>query len=429
MFAGVFLVWHHVYAAEIITALLNAMAGAWLYLAGRMFAGRRAAAIAAILLGFAPFFVGVFPDGAGFVINHGGHSLLADAPALSLIVLSFWLLLRALARQTSVRFGVAGFALAMSVLMRFGSLSSVGVLGLLVLAADRRVRAISSCAVGFLLGFGPYLCWSRWRYGGFFETLKLGWANFDGPRESPFFYLRLYGDIFTWISLAGIALWFAQWLGELMKKHSEAPPSDLAGARYSGRMQAFLWLWLVVVLVFFSSLRHSEPRYIMPVAPPLFLLAGIGLSVLLKGRRPLTRWGGAALLTAGMIYTLAPLRQRMRGDLIDRSVSEEMTVSEFLNQEVPPGAVLYTNMNYPDFGYYTSLPIEPLPESGAELYKELGTLSSGDLLIAYKTLDDGTAAEPSISWIDSNPRFQRFKEFPSLIVYKYHAPPVSGPEK
>jgi hypothetical protein len=36
----------------------------------------------------------VFPDGSGgFVPNYTGHSLLTDCPALSLILLSFWLLL------------------------------------------------------------------------------------------------------------------------------------------------------------------------------------------------------------------------------------------------------------------------------------------------------------------------------------------------
>jgi 4-amino-4-deoxy-L-arabinose transferase-like glycosyltransferase len=429
LFAGVFLLWHHVYAAAIVTALLNALGAAWLYLAGRMFTDRRAAAIAAILLGCAPFFVGVFPDGDGFAVNHGGHSLLTDAPALSLIVLAFWLLLRALARQTSLRFGFAGFALALSVLMRFGSLSSVGVLGLLVLAAHRRIKATLACAIGFFVGFGPYLCWSRWRYGGFLTTLQNGWTNFEGPRKSPFFYLKLYGDIFTWISLAGIVLWFMQWAWEMKNKNSTMLPNELAAARYSRRMQGFLSLWLVVVLVFFSSLRHSEPRYIMPVAPPLFLLAGIGLSVLLKGRTPATRWGGAALLAAAMIYTFLPLRERLRGNFIDDSVSEEMTVSAFLNRSVPAGTVLHTNMNYPDFGYYTNLPIEPLPESGPKLYKDLGQLSNGDLLIAYKILDDGTTPEPSMSWIDSNPSFQRLKEFPSLILYKYQTPSVIPSEK
>jgi 4-amino-4-deoxy-L-arabinose transferase-like glycosyltransferase len=91
---------------------------------------------------FSPFFVGVFPT--GFVSADTGNSPLSDSPALTLILLSFWLLLLALRKQTDLRFSSAGFVLALTVLMRFPSLPSVGVLSLLVLAADRWWRAASA---------------------------------------------------------------------------------------------------------------------------------------------------------------------------------------------------------------------------------------------------------------------------------------------
>ncbi len=142
LFAGVFHLWHSDYAAWIVTASLNALGPAFLYLAGRRIVGRISAALAALLLAFTPFFAGILPDGSGgFVPNTSGHSLLTDSPALTLILLSLWLLLRALEKQTDIRFALAGLGFALTVLMRFGSLSSVGVLSLLVLAANRRVRA------------------------------------------------------------------------------------------------------------------------------------------------------------------------------------------------------------------------------------------------------------------------------------------------
>ena len=45
-FALIFLVWHHVYAASIATALLNALGPVFLYFSGRMMAGRAAAVLA-----------------------------------------------------------------------------------------------------------------------------------------------------------------------------------------------------------------------------------------------------------------------------------------------------------------------------------------------------------------------------------------------
>jgi hypothetical protein len=66
--------------------------------------------------------------------------------------------------------------------------------------------------------------------------------------------------------------------------------------------------------------KHSEPRYIMPIASPLFLLAGIGLSWVLKERKPLPRRVGPAVLTATMVYTFLPFRGRVKGSFMDRSV-------------------------------------------------------------------------------------------------------------
>lgn len=73
---------------------------------GRIFLRRAAAALASVLLACLPFFVGVFSDATG-------NTLLSDGPALTLLLLSFWLLLRALHKQTDLRFaGKRGCAFA-----------------------------------------------------------------------------------------------------------------------------------------------------------------------------------------------------------------------------------------------------------------------------------------------------------------------------
>src|ERR1017187_9048160 len=50
IFAAVFLLWHNIYAADIVTALLNALGPALLYVSGRMVVGRMPAAIGSLLL-------------------------------------------------------------------------------------------------------------------------------------------------------------------------------------------------------------------------------------------------------------------------------------------------------------------------------------------------------------------------------------------
>jgi 4-amino-4-deoxy-L-arabinose transferase-like glycosyltransferase len=418
IFAAVFLLWHHVYAASIATALLNALGPALLYVSGRLIVGRIPAAIASLLLAFSPFFVSVFPP--GLVSAATGNSLLSDSPALTLLLLSFWQLLRAVHKQTDLGFVCAGFVLALAVLMRFASLSSVGVLSLLVLAAPRWRRAAVTCAAGFAAGIGPYLCWSRLRYGGFLTTFRNGWENFQAPGASPLFYVRNFAAVFGWITCAGLVLWIGRWVWENWKQWGGADPlrwGEGAVARRSRRLEAFLWLWAAALLLFFSALRYKEGRYVIPMAPPVFLLAGSGLSVLLRGRQTAARRAGAILLVGALTYTFLPVRERFESPFVDDEVSEEMQVSDFLNHNVSPTTVLYSNFNYPVFAYYTNLRVSPLWESGPALYDALNRLPGDGILIAYKASD--ITAGLRLDWLDSNPHFRRLREFPSLVVYEY----------
>ncbi len=418
LFAAVFLLWHHVYAASIVTALLNTVGPVLLYVSGRLIAGRIPAAIASLLLAFSPFFVSVFPP--GLVSADTGNSLLSDSPALTLLLLSFWLLLRAVRKQTDLGFVCAGFVLALAVLMRFASLSSVGVLSLLVLAAERWRRAALTCAAGFAAGIGPYLCWSRLRYGAFLTTFRNGWENFQGPGASPLFYVDNFGAVFGWISCAGLVLWIGRWVWENWKQRvgdDRIRRVEGAGARRSRRLEAFLWLWAAALLLFFSALRYKEGRYVIPMAPPVFLLAGSGLSVLLRARQTAARLAGAVVLVGALIYTFLPIRPRIESPFVDDEISEEMQVSDFLNRNVPPATVLYSNFNYPVFAYYTNLRVQRLWERGPALYDALNRLPGDGILIAYKASD----VTPGLrqDWLDSNSHFRRLREFPSLVVYEY----------
>ncbi|MGD0347094.1 MAG: glycosyltransferase family 39 protein [Terracidiphilus sp.] len=428
LFAGVFHLWNSDYAAEIVTALLNALGPLFMFLAGRRIVGQSAAAIAALLLAFGPFFVGVCSDGSGgFALNCNGHSLLTDCPALTLALVSLWLGLRALEEPTVLRFLGFGFSLAMVVLMRFGSLSSVGILSLLALAPQRRVKASIAGAAGFVLGIGPYLCWSKLQYGGFLETLKRGWWNLGGNEEPFGYYLAILPQMISWLGLAGLALWLIRKGWELWGKRQ---PGDLprmsSGIPGGSRLpwDLFLMFWAVAVLLFFSSLSHKEPRYAIPLAAPLLLLSGSGLSTLLMSGKNVLKKAGYALLAGALIVTVWPSHHRFDGGFIDRSVSNEMIVAQFLKDSLPSSTVLYANENYPDFAYYSGLTVIDLPEGGDDLYAALKDLSAGSVLIAYKASDDdeGSPVEPALSFLDSNPRFTRIREFPTLVIYRTTGP-------
>jgi hypothetical protein len=420
-FAFIFLFWHHIYAACIATALVNALGPALLFAAGRKIAGAVPAAIAALLLAFLPFLVGIIP--AGFQWDNTGNSLLSDCPALTLILLSLWLLLRALEKQTSLRFASAGFVMALAVLMRFPSLASVGMISLLALTAQRRLRAFAACAIGFAIGFAPYLIWSRIAFGGFLATLLSGWDNFDGPEESPLFFLRNFTYIFGWITLAGLALWIGNWAWEWWKlrasRRGDSPP-QLAAKKPSRRLEGFLWLWAAGVLVCFSALSHKEPRYILPLAPPLFLLAGSGLSVLVTGCRGALRVAGAVLLAGALACAFLPTIQLLRTPFFDDDVTDQLEISDFLNKNLPPSAVLYTKVDYPVYAYYTNFKVVPIFGTGDDVCDTLDHLPEDGVFIAYKE-NDAEGDGPRLNWLDANPRFRRLRDYPSIALYSYRA--------
>lgn len=416
IFAGVFLVWHHIYAACIVTAFLNALGPVFLYLAGRLSVGRLPAAIAALLLAFSPFFVGVFLS--GFASDDTGNSLLTDSPALTLVLLAFWLLLRALDRQSTPRFAWAGLALALSILMRFGTLPSVGMLFLLPLAAKQRWKALMACGTGLLVGLAPYLLWSRLRFGAFFFTLHAGWTNVEGPEESIFFYLRNSAAIFTPVAVFGIVATASSWLSRPFGALSLRPrlPAALPSNLSPLVLQAFLWLWLLTEFVFFSAMSHKEPRYILPLAPPFLLLAGSGLALFCALPRRPFRPAGALLVAAFLVFTFLPLRKRFSRPFINPGTPEELLASQFLQSGLPSGAILYMNFNYPAFAFYTGFRIHELPAVGPALYKDIEQIPPGEVLIVYRKTDE--VWEPDIEWVNANPKFQRMRDFSTFVIYR-----------
>ena len=414
LFAGAFLIRDHVFSACVATAALNALGPVLLFLSGRKIVGTLPAALASLLLAFGPFFVGVFPP--GFDSDDTGNSLLTDSPALTLIVLGFWLMVRALENQKAWRFILAGFGLSLALLMRFGSIPAVGVLFLLPLMAKRRWSSLAAAGGGFVLGFGPYLLWSQVAYGGFFETIRQGWSHVEGAAPPFAFYLSNAPIIFTWIGLIGLFLAACAGVAGLVElvHRDSAGATELTLGPSPEVLQAFLWMWLIAAFIFFSRMPHKEPRYIMPLAPPLLLLSGSGLAVFcdLPGRA--LRRFGIIVLTVSVVLALIPSRSRFHGPFVVSDHTEEMDASQFLNSSFPATS-LYMNFNYPAFAYFTNFKIHELPIGGPEVYSAIADMPEGGILVAYRENESG---DPKISALDRDPDLEAVKQYSTLVIYR-----------
>ena len=416
-YAAIFKVWHSIYAADVGAALLNALAPVFLFLAGKRAVGWRAAMLASGLLAVAPFFVGVFP--AAFDSDNTGNSLLSDSPALTLITLSFWLLLRAIDKPSFLRFLWGGVALAMCVLMRFGSLSTVAILFCLVLLSSSIWRAAGACFCGIVAGLGPYLAWCWFQFGDALFTVKQGWAHVEGPTPPFTFFLRNALVIFSPIAIFGLGIYVA-WKAFPRFVEANVNADSCAALRNDHRrramIEAFLVVWLVVAFLTFSCIAHKEPRYVMPAAPPLFLLSGMGLSLVFALRQRVLRWLGTAALAMAAIVTVLPLRALFATPFIDRNVPDEARAAEILAAEVPPDTTLYMSFNYPTFAYYTPFRIHELQVVGPELYAEMQQVPAGQVLVLYRNAE--APSQSDVAWCEASGLFKKVAEYPSLVVYR-----------
>jgi Dolichyl-phosphate-mannose-protein mannosyltransferase/Alg9-like mannosyltransferase family len=414
LFAGIFLVWDHIFAACIVVAAVNAFGPVLLFLAGRKIVGELPSALASLLLAFGPFFVGVFP--AGFDSDDTGNSLLTDSPALTLVLLCLWLMLRALENQGLRRFALAGFGLSLAILMRFGSIPSVGILYLLPVIAKERWRALLATSLGLMVGLGPYLLWSQVTYGGYFETLRAGWKHVEGPEPASTYYLANSPTIFTWLGVLGLLLAAVAGLVTLTMSLRGKPvrATVFTISASLNVLQGFLWLWLLVDLVIFSCMPHKEPRYILPLGPPLLLLSGSGLALFCRLPGRLLRPVGTLLLAAGMIVTFFPSSSRFAGPFVVPDHPDEMEASAFLETEFPSGTSVYMNFNYPAFAYFTNYEMNVLPIGGPEVYKAIDAIPEGGILIAYRQNESG---DPKIEVLNQDPKFRVVREYDTLVIY------------
>jgi len=167
------------------------------------------------------------------------------------------------------------------------------------------------------------LCWSRLRYGGFLNHPAQRLEKFTASRGIALYYLKNFGIIFSWITAAGLALWVAQWFFAESQAGSSRSGSSHRSRRAS-ETKSFCALSMHsfgdgrrFCFCFSAPCGHKEARYVMPLAPPLFLLAGMGLSVLLRGRQTLTRIVGPVVLAGVLVYSFLPVREHFQSPLID----------------------------------------------------------------------------------------------------------------
>ncbi len=297
---------------------------------------------------------------------------------------------------------------------------------LLPLISRNRWKALAASVGGLAAGFAPYLLWSKLEFGGFLFTLRSAWAHVEGPVEPRTYFLHNAAKIFTPVAVMGLLLCLAYQLSRLRSAfngRSDVQAAQATDSSYAA-IRGYLWLWLALGLLFFSLMPHKEPRYILPLAPPVLLLAGSGLALFTALPSRMLRMAGAICVAVALLLVFLPLRERFSTPFINRGVPDEELASRLLQSSVPAGASLWMSFNYPVFAFYTNFSIHELSDVGPALYEDMKQVPPGDVLIVYREAEDSSQSDTA--WVDASRMFKRIGEYPSLVVYQSVGSPVQS---
>lgn len=248
-------------------------------------------------------------------------------------------------------YALAGLGLLAKGLIGLVLPGGVLVLWLLVTGRWRRIFWLLSAPglVVFLGVSAPWFVAMQRLYPGFFHYFFI-YQHFQRFMQTGFNNMHpvwFYVPVIVGLTLPWWPVWIWSW--------ASRPEPEAPSARPQG-LTALMWVWLFVIVGFFSIPASKLPGYVLPVLPALaFLMADAGLN------RSRGKWAGAgramvvtlvasALLCVGLIGAVVRFDQHSTRPMVP-------VVQPLLKQGVP---LLYLDEFAYDLPFYLRLP-SPVP--------------------------------------------------------------------
>lgn len=390
--AGAFYLWHSPIFATVIVALLGILAPIFIYLIGKKIYGFNVGAIAGIITAFSPFLIS------------NSNVILTDVPALSLLVMAFYLLLF---QDNKICNILSGVFLSLAFLMKFTSILIAPVFLLFLIMHKASFKKYILIGGASLLTVLPYLIWAQVHLGNFFLPIIIGSAMVSDFNEPKWFYL-FYNTIkyvFTLFVPAGLILLLVSYVTKFK-------------AIKNRKYDTILMVWAFLFLAYLTLNPHKEPRYLMPVIAPLTLLASKGLdnfaSLFKKSNKII--YTLTLLFVIFLLYQNFQIQSERNFQLLDFSQNDDIRASNFITSNFPNDTLIYTNYRWPVFAYYTGYNVTlltPWNESFYSDYKKI--MTSPGLIIASNWKEH----EPSVIWLNENPDFTFVDSVGEVQIFKY----------
>lgn len=258
----------HPWAARLIPALHAGLMLLALYLAARRISNEATARRAALMLG------------TSFAFLLGGQYINHDMLVASWIGIAIWCFALSFAHGERphahlARLGFVACALGVLSKMLIG-VALPGLVLLIWLAWTRQLRKIlhlpwfSGLALFALIAVPWFVAEAR-QFPGMFDYM------FMGQQFGRYTGTGFNNALGWWFYLPAIALLMFPWVFfALYQGLRQLRGSATTSAAVPRQWQALCWIWILAILVFFSIPQSKIVGYILPVMPPLALLAAMG---------------------------------------------------------------------------------------------------------------------------------------------------------
>jgi len=408
IFAGSYFIYHHLFTAAVMVALLGTLGVFFVYLLGKELFNERVGILAALLYGFSPFLV------------NASHWIMATMPSMTFLAISFYILLKATKKNNKWLYLFSGIIFTISMLIRFTSIPLLAVVVAYAYLIKESRKGMLWFGYGLVGSMLPYLIWVQIKYGFFLSVFLHGSGAVSDQVGNVFYYFIYMFEVFSAIIIVGFILYIIFKIRDFKKKKLGVATKNKSKLQIFfdklGRYEVVLYVWIIIFFSYMSITPHKEPRYILPIAVPLVLLAAKGFDFLLRRKRQSTK-----VLFIFIIFVLAIVSfwssfTRLDQPLINTYEADNLKASKYLVSLDKPDYVFYANNDWPVYAYYTGLKIEIL-ENWDEYFYEVfpNNMPEQGFFVYYKNVPK----EPSEEWLDSEESFTRLREFGELVVYEY----------
>ncbi len=387
-----FFINHSVITASLIVAFLGALSPLFVFLIGNKIYGLKTGLIAGSILTVSPF------------IALNSNYILTDVPVITFLAISFYLILF---KENKVCIFFSGVFLSFAILMKFTAALMIVVFLFYFLLNRFKMRDILVFFIGAGLIMLPYLIWSQISLENFMEPFILGSEMVTDKNEPTLYYFKNIPKAFTFLIPIGLTFLLLDILIQIKNKKIKIMKIDFV----------FI-LWILIFLIYLTKVSHKELRYILPISIPVILLASNGFSKLFdKIKKPyeILVWVTFIIYLIFLTQTTYAWENITKGNFIDREITDEMKISDYLINEMNYSGKIYTNQRWPVFAYYTGLKTEILIPYDERFYEQYTSLmKEHGILIGMKNVKI-----PQPSWLNEKQEFKYVHSIGDFFIYEY----------